>query len=130
MKNTLCLSWMMILLYVMQFIVLPYLLPLYYPNSNEAMFILIVPHVVMAFCVNIWCDVRISTWFLLGVLYAGLILIYRGNGLYRFGMRGISLDGASLVYSFELLMLQLIVMVIALFMMQCILRWIKIKLMK
>ena len=82
MKNTLCLSWMMILLYVMQFIVLPYLLPLYYPNSNEAMFILIVPHVVMAFCVNIWCDVRISTWFLLGVLYGGLILIYRGNGLY------------------------------------------------
>jgi hypothetical protein len=84
----------------------------------------------MAFCVNIWCGVRISAWFILDMLYAALILIYQGNGLYGFGMRGISLDGASLVYSFELLMLQLIVMVIALFMMQCILRWIKIKLMK
>ena len=106
--------FIILLIYGLQFILLPWILPQYYPTSNEALFILIVPLVI----ISILFRLKMKEWFFIDLLYLLCIWIYHGKGLYGLGMRGISLDGATSVYSNTLMMISLGVILIILLLIQ------------
>lgn len=104
-----------IVIYVIQFILLPNCFPQYYPISNESTFIFIVPLVFLSVAGNVITNVKIKIWALVDVLYGVMLCIYNGMGFYGIGMRGVSLDGMSPIYSQELAVITILMIVLTLF---------------
>lgn len=85
-------------LWAVQFLLLPKVLPRYFPQSNEATALLLLP-VLLASILGTWlCRFRLVQWLPADALYALLTSLF-GDGLYGIGLRGIRLDGAVPVYS-------------------------------
>ncbi len=121
--NKKALWFILAMLYLFQFLILPYLLPQFYPTSNEATTILLLPLIIFSLIAPYYYDLKTIEWFLLDVFYAILIILYHGNGIYGLGMRGISLDGSSLQFSMQLLIISLCIITVILFMIQIIMKW-------
>lgn len=118
--------WFIItMIYLLQFLLLPSLLPQYYPTSNEATFIFIVPLVIFSIIAPCYYDLKFIEWLLIDSFYTCLILFYHGKGIYGLGMRGISLDGSTLQFSMQLLVISLCIIVFILFFIQIITKWLK-----
>lgn len=116
--------------YAVQFLLLPNFLPQYYPVSNEAWLIFIVPLVVFSVVMNILIDVNIGIWIIVDILYGIMMGVYNGRGFYGIGMRGVSLDGMSPSYSLELALITILIIILTLFAFQllmCVLRVIFLK---
>lgn len=120
----------MLVIYVFQFLVIPFCFPQFYPVSNEAFSIFIIPLLVFSVAVNIALDVKILLWTIADVLYGVLVIVYNGNGLYSIGRRGIALDGMSTIYSLELAAITVIVIIIILFAVQILIRAFRLLFMK
>lgn len=121
--NKKALWFILAMIYLFQFFILPYLLPQFYPTSNEATTILLLPLIIFSLIAPCYYDLKSIEWFLLDVFYAILIILYHGNGIYGLGMRGISLDGSSLQFSMQLLIISLCIVTVILFMIQIITKW-------
>lgn len=88
-----------IILYAFQFFIIPSLYATYYPVSNEAFFIFVLTSIILCgigFCV---VNDKLAYWLFSDVVYALLILINCGNGLYGIGLSGLSLDGRQSFYT-------------------------------
>lgn len=97
-KKPLLLCLGMSALWAVQFLLLPKVLPRYFPQSNEATALLLLP-VLLASILGTWlCRFRLVQWLPADALYALLTSLF-GDGLYGIGLRGIRLDGAAPVYS-------------------------------
>lgn len=116
----------MAVIYAVQFLLLPNVLPQYYPISNEAWSILIVPLVVFTVVMNILTDVNIGVWIIVDILYGIMIGIYNGRGFYGIGLSGISLDGLSPSYSFESALITILIIILILFVFQLLMRCLRL----
>ena len=76
-------------------------LPQYYPSSNAATYILLLPLIIFSLIAPCYYHLKSIEWFLLDVFYTILIILYHGNGICGLGMRGIALDGSSLQFSMQ-----------------------------
>ena len=94
--------------------------PVQNPQSTT---ILLLPLIIFSLIAPCYYDLKSSEWFLLDVFYAILIILYHGNGIYGLGMRGISLDGSSLQFSMQFLIISLCIITVILFMIQIIMKW-------
>ena len=115
-----------IVIYVLQFLILPKCLPQYYPVTNEAWCILIVPLIVISLITNILTNVKIVGWAIIDLVYCIMVFVYNGKGFYGIGMRGVSLDGMSPIYSQELVIITALIIALALFAFQMFVREIRI----
>ena len=73
---------------------------------------------------------KLRYWILPDILYCVLVLIYSGNGLYRVGMRGISLDGAHPYYDFSFALIWVGIIFVLIILIQLItvfFLWLKVK---
>lgn len=116
--------------YALQFLVFPKCLPQYYPVSNEAWFIFIIPLFAFSVLMNILIDVNIVRWAVVDIIYCVMIVAYNGTGLYGIGSRGISIDGMTPIYSFELALITILIVATGLFVFQVSVRVIRILLIK
>lgn len=103
-QTTICCKVLLMLLlelavYVLQFFVAPWVFPQYYPRSNEAAVILVLPVVAIAIIEVFFCLSKGKRWICSVVFYSLLLSIYDGYGLYGIGLSGILLDGAYPTYS-------------------------------
>ncbi len=119
-----------VVIYLLQFLMFPNCLSKYYPVSNEAWSILLVPLLVFSVFVNIILDVNVARWAIADILYAIMVIVYSGPGLYGIGTRGFAIDGMSPVYSLELTVLTALVIAVALFSVQILVRAIRLVLLK
>ena len=103
---------------------------MYYPVSNEAWAILIIPLVVFSVVMSIRFDVSIRISIIVDILYGTMICIYNGRGLYGIGMRGVSLAGMSPGYSLELALMTSIIIIAALFVFQLLMRVLRVMFLK
>lgn len=90
-----------LIVYIIQFLVFPAVFPKYYPRSNEAVFIFLIPAVlasVLGICI---LKADVLSCIVADLVYCIAVCIYNGKGHYGVGLRGIFLDGAKPVYSFE-----------------------------
>lgn len=120
----------MAVIYALQFLVFPKCLPQYYPASNEAWFILIFPLFAFSVLTNILIDVKIVRWAIVDIIYCILVAVYNGAGLYGIGIRGISIDGVTPVYSLELALITILIIATVLFLFQMLVRVIRILFLK
>ena len=113
----------MVVLYAIQFIILPFLLGAYFPGaSNEAaaMFVASASVVlIVGFC---FVEQRFVSWLIADAVYFGLIMLYCAEGAYGIGMRGISLDGMHAYYSHQDVALGALICVGVILIMQLILK--------
>ena len=92
---------MLLTVYIIQFLLLPKVFPAYYPRSNEATFIFLIP-IVLVSVLGIWCfKVNFISCLISDLIYCVCICIYNGKGFYGIGLRGIALDGSFPSYSFK-----------------------------
>lgn len=104
----------MIGLYLVQFIIFPEVFPKYYPRSNEATAVFLIPTVLSA-VLGIWCfKVKFTGCLIADSVYCAMICIYNGHGHYGIGLRGIFLDGAKPVYSFGYALVSIMIIFILL----------------
>ena len=84
-----CMFWV---IYLIQFILMPMIFSAYYPRSNEATFIFLIPIGIVALLGV--CYVKANLWqcVLADLCYALCMCIYHGEGFYGIGLRGIALD--------------------------------------
>ena len=75
-----------ILIYVIQFVIIPKCCPSYFPVSTGAYVTLWVPPIVLALIVAIAFRTKIFTWAIVDSMYFVLMAIYNGRGLYNFGI--------------------------------------------
>lgn len=99
----------MAVIYALQFLVLPQCFPRYYPVSNEAWSVLIIPLVVFSVAMNILTDANAGNWAMADGVYCLLAILYNGTGYYGIGKRGIALDGMTPIYSFGLAVITVLV---------------------
>ena len=122
-----------VLIYLLQFVVFPFLLPDCYPNNNESTLIMFVTFFVgfiLGFCL---ITKKIRYWILPDIFYCLMVLLYSGKGLYGVGMRGISLDGASPYYDFSFALIWAAMAFVMILLIQLIivfLLWLKTKILK
>ena len=87
--------------YIIQFLIFPSAFPKYYPRSNEAAAIFLIP-TALALLFGILCfKVKWTGCLIADTVYCAAVCIYNGEGFYGIGLRGIFLDGAKPVYSFK-----------------------------
>ena len=98
-----------------QFILFPNCFPQYYPVSNEATLIFVVPMVFLSVAGNVITNFKIKTWATADVLCGAMLCIYNRNGFYGIGMRGVSLDGTFPVYSQKTATITTLLIVLVLF---------------
>lgn len=115
-----------VVIYALQFLVFPKFLSQYYPVSNEAWFILIIPLIVFSVLTNTLIDVNIGRWAIVDIIYCVMILIYNGKGFYGIGKRGLSIDGMSPSNSFELAVITILMITLVLFFFQMLVRAIRL----
>ena len=104
-----------VVIYALQFLVFPKCLPQYYPVSNEAWSILIIPLIVFSVLTNTLIDVNIGRWAIVDIIYCVMVLVYNGMGFYGIGKRGLSIDGMAPSYSFELAVITILIITLVLF---------------
>lgn len=105
---------MNVAVYLLQFVVVPVLVPKYFPKSNEAyLFFGITVVVASAFSVFV-LKYKIRHLLVADIVYILLIIIYSSNGAYGIGMNGISLDGLQAEFSRSYVLLGSIVATIIL----------------
>ena len=75
--------------YLLQFIVLPPMLPDYYPSSNNAMVIYFLCHICLCFVLELVITRKFRYWLLGSFVYMLLMIAYHGKGLYAIGLAGI-----------------------------------------
>ena len=115
-----------VVIYALQFLVFPKCLPQYYPVSNEAWSILIIPLIVFSVLTNTLIDVNIGRWAIVDIIYCVMVLIYNGMGFYGIGERGLSIDGMASSYSFELAVITILIITLVLFFFQMLVRAIRL----
>ena len=116
----------MAVIYALQFLALPLCFPQFYPVSNEAWSILIIPLVAFSAAMNILVDANIGNWAMADSIYCLLAVLYNGNGFYGIGKRGIALDGMTPLYSFGLAAITILIITFVLFAFQMLIRGIRI----
>jgi hypothetical protein len=106
------------LIYGVQFLALPACFDQFYPQSNEATAVLLVPLLVMTVIGVLCFDVRIKTWLVSDALYGVLMCAYHGRGLYGIGLRGVMLDGMHPIYSFPMAIMMILALLGAMVILQ------------
>lgn len=119
-----------VVIYALQFLVFPKCLPQYYPVSNEAWSILIIPLILFSVLMNTLIDVSIGRWAIVDIIYCVMVVIYNGMGFYGIGKRGLSIDGMSPSYSFELAVITILIIALVLFSFQTLVRIIRLVFLK
>ncbi|MEE1504353.1 MAG: hypothetical protein UGF89_08950 [Acutalibacteraceae bacterium] len=115
-----------IVLYVIHFIVSPLVFSDYFPSSNEASLIFIIPALlILVFAIYMVND-RILCWLTADLLYFILIMIYSANGAYGIGMRGMNLDGMHSFYSKDDVFIGALIAVCIIFLLQTLIKLSKI----
>ena len=115
-----------VVIYALQFLVFPKCLPQYYPVSNEARSILIIPLIVFSVLTNTLIDVNIGRWAIVDIIYCVMVLVYNGMGFYGIGKRGLSIDGMAPSYSFELAVITILIITLVLFFFQMLVQTIRL----
>ena len=103
-----------IAVYIIQFLVFPTVFPKYYPRSNEAVFIFLIPAVLSAVIGICFLKTNIKGCLISDIVYCLAVCIYHGKGFYGIGLRGIYLDGAKPVYSFEYALIGILIIFVLL----------------
>lgn len=88
-----------ICLYILQFLLMPFLFSPYFPISNEAYIIFVVTAMIFlsfGFCV---VNNRITHWLIADIIYSLFIILCNTNCMYGIGMSRISIDGLQTFYS-------------------------------
>lgn len=116
----------MAVIYALQFLALPLCFPQFYPVSNEAWSILIIPLVAFSVAMNVLVDAKVGNWAMADGIYCLLAVLYNGNGLYGIGKRGVALDGMTPIYSFGLALITVLIITFVLFAFQMLIRGIRI----
>ena len=106
--------------YLIQFVLVPRLFPRYYPQSNEATAILLIP-LLLLILAGVFLGLRLRGWLLSDGLYALALILYNGRGLYGIGLRGVRLDGMIPVYDGKLALLMVGAVVAAMVILQLLL---------
>ena len=106
--------------YLIQFVLVPRLFSRYYPQSNEATAILLLPLLVLILAGS-FLGVRLRGWLLTDSVYALALILYNGRGLYGIGLRGVRLDGMIPVYDGKLALLMVGAVVAAMVILQLLL---------
>ena len=88
-----------ILLYGLLFLLLPRLCPRFYPQSNEASALLLIPLSLLSTAGVLLYELKLWHWMGSDLLLGLMLLLYDGKGLYGIGLRGVLLDGAVPRYS-------------------------------
>lgn len=108
-------------LYIIQFLVIPMLLPDYFPRSNNATVIFLITSVIASTVAVAFISNRLRYLFIADLVYGCLICIFNSTGKYGIGRVGINLDGLQSRMSFQKTVITSIVIVISAFIMQAIL---------
>lgn len=87
------------LLWILQFFLIPALMPQFFPLSNEASLCLVLPPLIISISGSWFFETRLTQWLPADLIYALLIALKNQNGLYGIGLRGVLLDGTSPSYS-------------------------------
>jgi len=116
----------MTVLYVLHFIISPFVFSGCFPSSNEASLIFIIPALlILVFAIYMVND-RIICWLTADLLYFILIMIYSANGAYGIGMRGMNLDGMHSFYSKDDVFIGALIAVCIIFLLQTLIKLSKI----
>ncbi len=107
-------------IYVVQFILFPTLIPIYYPRSTESTFIFVITVIIGSILGICFISGKIKFWLIPDFLYGLLILIYSGKGLYGFGLYGITLDGLQPKYDYLYALISVVILIVFLFIVQII----------
>lgn len=108
----------MIVLYVVQFIVIPMIFPQYYPRSNNAYCIYMITFCIICICGIFITNKKIINWLMADAFYVILIIMYSNNGAYGIGLKGISLDGLQSSFSQSVLYIDVCILFVVLFVLQ------------
>lgn len=108
-------------IYIFQFIIIPNFCNVYYPYGIDTYIALFVPWI----CGIIWGMIKISSvlkyWLLGDAVYALLIFMYNGNGMYSIGRR-VSEGGAISIYLKRLIVSDIITLLIYLIVLQVVIK--------
>ena len=107
-------------IYLVQFLLLPRMVPRYYPQTNEAAAILLIPLLLLTVA-GVLLGLRIRGWVLVDGTYALAVMLYNGPGLYGIGLRGVRLDGMVPVYDVQLALLMVGILVVTMALLQLLL---------
>ena len=91
-KKPLLLSAGAIALWAIQFLLFPAIFPRFFPQSNEAAFLLLVPLLLAAVACTWIFRVRLIQWLPANCIYTLLTALLNGSGHYGIGLRGIRLN--------------------------------------
>lgn len=78
-----------VVMYLLQFIVFPLILPNYYPSSNNALVIYFLCNICLCFVLELVITKKFGYWLLGSFVYMLLMIAYHGKGLYEIGLVGI-----------------------------------------
>lgn len=101
-----------VITYVVQFIIVPRILPDYFPKSNEATGLfwgVMIAAVVIGIC---FVTDKAAYWMISDLLYFLLIWINPADGAYGIGMNGITLDGTQSFFKRDTLWISIIVLAV------------------
>lgn len=87
------------LLWLLQFYLFPVLAPQFYPQTNEATLLLVLPPLIISIMGSWFFETMPSQWLPADILYAVLMAISNQEGLYGIGLRGALLAGSTTTYS-------------------------------
>ena len=132
-KKILAASVGFVLLYCLQFLLLPYCFPRYYPVSLEAGWSFLLLPALFCLAGTLFGKVSLKDWLIPDALYGVLMWLYNGQGLYGIGLRGVNLDDTNPIYSRELAGIITLILLAVLVAYQTLLwglRWLFLKLKK
>lgn len=105
-------------LYSLLFLLLPLLLPHWFPQSNEATAVLLILTALFSTAGVLLLDLKLWHWLCADMLLGLWIAIYDGEGLYGFGLRGVLLDGAIPRYNKTLALIMILGLLLLMVMLQ------------
>ena len=106
-------------LYIIQFLIFPLLMPKYYPGSNNARFLFFVTAAAASILLIVFLTDKLSCLFAGDLIYGILICCFNKKGMYGIGRAGMNLDGMQSHMSLNLLIVTSILIVIFYFLIQC-----------
>lgn len=113
-----------ILLYILQFLILPLCTPRYFPISNEASGFYFGSFLVLLVFLEYLVSYNVKACILADLIYLALVTLFHGKGLYGIGFVGISLDGAQAQYDFQFAMISIAIFGIYILLMEIIVKMI------
>lgn len=108
-----------VLIYAVQFMLLPGLLPQFFPQSNEATALLLIPLLLFSTAGVLLLDLKLWHWLVADLLLGFLLCLYDGNGLYGIGLRGVFLDGTMPRYHKPLALAMIAGLLLLMLLLQC-----------